>query len=165
MKRARFFDRHGTEIDEHDAYDRSGVLKDGCRMSVPMWLADAARSEHDTERRPAKPVITEGTTDDPLILNRPGWRIPTVQDRRSVVDAYEKYQDDLCTAYLNGNKRGDEDDDEDDDRDTRGSRKIFGPGNHGTASRTVTDMTRDHQQNMSKLYSALDAELQNAWRR
>jgi hypothetical protein len=43
--------------------------------------------------------FTDGRTDDPTALNRPGFRVPVVNDRRAVHDAYAQYQTKLVNAY------------------------------------------------------------------
>ncbi|HZR88425.1 MAG TPA: hypothetical protein VFB02_16580 [Bradyrhizobium sp.] len=40
----KFFDANGNEIDETEAFDHRGVMRDQCAMRVPMWLSDASRS-------------------------------------------------------------------------------------------------------------------------
>jgi hypothetical protein len=75
-----------------DAYDENNVLRDGGRVRVSMLARDAAMSKH-------KPLITDGTNNR-FGLHKPGWRIPTVQDRRAVVrDAYETYETELCSRW------------------------------------------------------------------
>lgn len=103
-RRARYFDSGGREISEHDALD-GNVLRSGISLRVPMWMADAARrqpgdacvTEYGHEGRLRQNSgqltcvqITDGRSNDPMALHRPGFRIPTVNDRRAVHDAYTK---------------------------------------------------------------------------
>jgi hypothetical protein len=87
----------------------------------------------------AKPQFTDGRTTDPTALNRPGYRIPIVQDRRAVHDAYEAYETDLTNAYLGGAQSED-----------------------GTSD-PVSD-SLDHKDKMQDCYAAYDHELTEAWR-
>jgi hypothetical protein len=87
MNKTRYFDSSGSEITERHALDRHGILKDGCTMRVSMQMRDAATK------------ITDGRSDDPMALHRPGFPIPVVNDRRKVVDAYAKYETSLVNAY------------------------------------------------------------------
>ena len=94
-------------MSRHDAYDDDNfktitdldgkptrVLKDRGRVRISMSMRDSV------SLRDAKPQFTDGRTTDPTALNRPGYRIPVVQDRRAVHDAYEAYEADLTNAYL-----------------------------------------------------------------
>jgi hypothetical protein len=44
------------------------------------------RKSFDIDRRADSIQITDGHSDDPMALQRPGWRIPVVSDRRAVHD-------------------------------------------------------------------------------
>jgi hypothetical protein len=50
-------------------------------------------------------------------------------------------------------------------REDRGSPKNFGSGNHSTDSRTLDQITRDKNTQMSAEYAAYDASLSEQWRR
>jgi hypothetical protein len=43
MKKAKYFDKHGTEVSDDDASDGDGVLRDGFSVRVPMTMRDAMR--------------------------------------------------------------------------------------------------------------------------
>src|SRR3984957_11618573 len=87
----KYFDSSGNEIDATLPLDGHGALKNGCSMRAPKTMRAAA----------AKPLITDGS-DNPLGLHRPGFRVPVVNDRRKVVDAYAKYETSLVNAYRVG---------------------------------------------------------------
>jgi hypothetical protein len=87
--KTKYFDANGNEIAEHNALDYRGVLRDGCTIRTPMTLRDA------TARRAR---ITDGT-DNPFGLSKPGFRIRTGDTRQSVVDAYEKYDAEICSRW------------------------------------------------------------------
>jgi hypothetical protein len=134
----------------------------------------------------AKPQFTDGHTTDSLALQRPGWRIPAVNDRRAVTDTYRRVELGQTKAYRIGDKTqcpecfgsGEDEDGEAcsacngngimSERSSRTS-KGFGSSNEGghntpdPASDAQT-MIRDHRANMDRLYAERDAELSNAWR-
>jgi hypothetical protein len=222
--RAKYFDKHGSEIDITDACDRHGVLRNGFAMRVSTTMRDSMRardalvgtgSHGPRGQQPgdictidgsaghlrkvngelvcvplkssdAKPAFTDGhNIVDPAAGLKPGWRMPTVQDRRAVRDAYAAYETSLVNRYrvgdgvqcpdcfgsgeingeacsaCNGNGIMSE-------RSSRTS-KGFGSSNEGghntpdPASDAQT-MIRDHRANMDRLYAERDAELSNAWR-
>jgi hypothetical protein len=78
------------------------ILKDRGRVRISMTMRDSLsalqRSVADDTARDTN-RITDGRSDDPTALNRPGFRVPTVQDRRAVNDAYAEYQNELTNAY------------------------------------------------------------------
>jgi hypothetical protein len=96
MSKARYFDAGGREINERDAVDCNGVLRSGFSLRVPTMMRDAALS--GTRQVVGNNRITDGT-DNPLGLHKPGFRIPVVNDRRAVRDAYAKYETSLVNAY------------------------------------------------------------------
>jgi DNA polymerase IV len=115
--------------------------------------------------------ITDGT-DNPLGLHRPGFRIPVVNDRRAVRDAYAKYETGLVNAYRvsDGEAQCPDCDGsgEDDDGETcatchgRGTvsaseRSSFGSGNEGHRSEDSRSVTRD------QAYRDYDQALSSAW--
>jgi hypothetical protein len=126
----------------------------------------------------AKPQFTDGRSTDPTALNRPGFRVPVVNDRRAVHDAYatdasylrnrykcndgerlcedcggEGYDEDgtVCDT-CNGDGVIDEDDIEDNDTD-----RSDNPD-------PISD-SHKHRQTMDRLYRERDLELTNAWRK
>ena len=98
MTKHKYFDSTGTEIDESSAL-RDGVLRDGCTMRTSMTLRDAAMAR---QQQASTNKITDGRTNDPTALNRPGYRIPVVNDRRATRDAYASYETGLVNAYRCG---------------------------------------------------------------
>ena len=171
-RRAKYFDSGGREIAEHDALDSSGVLRSGFSLRVPTMLRDAALS--GTRQVVGNNRITDGT-DNPLGLHRPGFRIPVVNDRRAVRDAYQSYETSLVNAYRvsDGEAQCPDCDGggEDDDGDTcatchgRGSVSAserstgdgFGSGNEGHRSEDSRSVTRD------QAYRDYDQALSSAW--
>jgi hypothetical protein len=79
-----------------DIFDEQNVLRDGKSVRVSMQARDAAMLRHVNSR----PRITDGRSNDPMALHRPGFRVPAMNDRRSVVrDAYETYERELCSRW------------------------------------------------------------------
>jgi hypothetical protein len=164
MNRSRYFDSSGNEIDAALALDGHGALRNGCSMRVPTTMRDAARQ--------ALPLITDGRSDDPMALHRPGFRVPVVNDRRKVVDAYAKYETGLVNAYRVSDGEAQcpdcDGDGEDNDGETcatchgRGAvsareRSSFGSGNEGHRSEDSRSVTRD------QAYKDYDQALSSAW--
>jgi hypothetical protein len=91
-----------TRYSDDEVYDSRGVLKDGRAVRVPLMLRDSLRQQD------ARPRITDGRSDDPTALNRPGFRVPTVQDRRKVADAYAEraFEDENAWRSMAGGPRG-----------------------------------------------------------
>jgi hypothetical protein len=166
MSKTRYFDSSGSEIDAAHALDCHGALRNGCSMRVPTTMRDAARQ--------ALPRITDGRTDDPMALHRPGFRIPVVNDRRAVRDAYAKYETGLVNAYRvsDGEAQCPDCDGsgEDDDGETcatchgRGTVSARerstgeGFGNEGHRSEDSRSVTRD------QAYKDYDLALSSAWK-
>jgi hypothetical protein len=113
--------------------DDDKILKDGESVRISMTMRDSLDNNRITD---AKPQFTDGRTTDPTALNRPGYRIPAVNDRRAVHDAYAKYQDELVNAY-------------------RAPVPVSEAQDHRA---TVDSKTID------QLYAERDAELADAWR-
>jgi hypothetical protein len=150
-----------------DAFDKNGVLKDGKSLRVPLTMRDSAARGNNR--------ITDGRTDDPTALNRPGFRVPVVNDRRSVNGAYAKYETGLVNAYRVGDGKTCPDcggDGEDDDgkpcakchgrgavsASERGTGKVLGSGNEGHRSEDSRSVTRD------QAYRDYDLALSSAWK-
>jgi hypothetical protein len=192
MKHRSYFDATGREVTADDALDRHGSLRDTFSMRIPTIFRDSKVTGAGSKADKANSNrITDGRTDDATALHRPGFRVPVVNDRRSVRDAYATYERSLVNAYRIGDGKQcpvcegageDEDgnecercegtgtiskakDEREDDRGSRKASKHFGSTNESHHdSRTLDQVMRDHEANMSKLYSALDAELTQAWR-
>jgi hypothetical protein len=151
ISRHKYFDKYGTEVSDDDAFDRHGTLRNGFSMRVPTTMRDAMRA------RDAKPQFTDGHSTDPLALQRPGWRIPVVNDRHAVHDAYQRYETALVNAYRVGDGvqcaeclgSGEGPDGEG-----------FGSGNEGG----YRDPASDSRQVKDQAYRAYDNDLENAWR-
>jgi hypothetical protein len=96
---------------DDDLFDSNGILRDGARLRVPMQARDAARMTERQRHRQVEDTlrsvntrgrITDGRTDDPTALNRPGFRVPEIQDRRGVLDARQQYQTQIQNRYKCG---------------------------------------------------------------
>jgi hypothetical protein len=129
------------------------VLKDKGRLRVSLTMRDSLSPLQrsvagDTARD--NNHITDGRSDNPTALNRPGFRVPVVNDRRAVHDAYATYDSELCSRYRCNDGKG------------------FGSPNEGgydTLDSASDSRTLDQsRQMMDRLYRERDAELQNAWR-
>ena len=96
-----------------------------------------------------EPLITNGRSVDPLALHRPGFRVPVVNDRRAVRDAYQHYETELCNRWRAGNEEAEH-------FECQASAEINGC--------THADVLRDHSANMSRTYQDYDADIEKAWR-
>jgi hypothetical protein len=169
--------------------DDDKILKDGESLRVSMTTRDSRLSPLQRSvaastgsRQDAKPAFTDGhNLVDPAAGLKPGYRMPTVQDRSRVHDAYDKADRIARNRYKCGDQEsvcpdcdGDGDIDgeqcdrcggdgtvsEADDKSRFGSRNEGGDPDPTSDSRT-----RDqHRQTMDRLYAERDAELANAWR-
>jgi len=93
--------RNGHEVDEDEALDADGVLRDGFSVTVPMTMRDdltplqrsvALNGLHD-----ARVTDADGTTAG---LHRPGYRIVDAKDARAAVErAYDEYRRWICDAW------------------------------------------------------------------
>jgi hypothetical protein len=144
MSKAKYFDHHGLEIDEHRAIDCQGVLRDGFSMRIRMQVRDSANSLG------TEPLITNGRSLDPLGLHRPGFRVPVVNDRRAVRNAYQHYETELCNRWRAGNEEAE-----------RFECLAASAEINGCAHANVL---RDHNANMSRTYQDYDADIEKAWR-
>jgi hypothetical protein len=123
--------------------DEDKILKDGERVRISMTMRDSLRSQD------AKPQFTDGRTTDPTALNRPGFRVQVVNDRRAVRDAYADYETDLVNAF-----RGEE---------RFSSTYTHDPAQNARRSDSLTTLNQ-HRQTMDRLYRERDAEMADAWR-
>jgi hypothetical protein len=161
---------------DDDAFDERGILRDGRSVRVSMQMRDAAMTRHTGQRQQtsSKNRITDGT-GNPLGLHRPGWRIPTVQDRRATRDALQRYETQISNRFKcgDGERLCDDCDGEgfvdgivcdacgsdgvlpEDERGTC-AKSNFGSTNEG--ARSDSAMTRE------QLYDAYDRELGEMWR-
>jgi hypothetical protein len=177
----RYFDTiTGSEIGAARAFDRDGVLRDGFTMRVPMRFRDAGTGSHD-----AKPQFTDGhNIVDPAAGLKPGYRMPVVQDRTKVHDAYAKADRQMRNRYKCGDQEnicedcdGEGYDEDGDVCDTCNGTGVmpeveaedegtsrFGSNNDPDPASDSRTLDRHHQM-MDRLYRERDAELQNAWRR
>ena len=80
--------------------DDDNILQDGQSFRVSMTQRDSLSplQRSVAVARDSKPVITDGRTTDPTALNRPGFRVPTVNDRKATRDAYAEkdFQDSVA---------------------------------------------------------------------
>jgi hypothetical protein len=197
MKTIKYFDRHGTEVsDDDDRMLKDGErLRVSMTMRDALWPTGAG--EHaprgaavgdlctlngwpgtlrcgadgelfcDIGRKDAVPAFTDGHTTDQLALQRPGWRIPVVQDRRAVHDAYQQYEAGLVNAYRVGEHTGSGGRRDGASSDGDGTRTPLSRSSHtskGDGTPSDSRSLDQHHQNMDRLYRERDAELTNAWR-
>jgi hypothetical protein len=168
-----------TDDDAYDAFDGSGVLKDGRSYKVPMRFADrVSRSAHDRFAR-----IHDGNGNSGAALQRPGFRVADSIARDEAWVAYQRYEaaiqnewrnlrltefssrsasskentsnQDKSESYLSGV------DDEQVQALQRGGNYELGPRRQNTDPATLI---RDHQQRMAALYAERERELQEQWR-
>ncbi len=133
----RTYQRH--DLDDNDAYDENGSLKDGHALVVPLRMMDAMQKDVHEHFSSAK--VTDGAGDSGLSLHRPGFRISnTITRDRSIYDAYDA---EMASAYKNVGARDREALDQCVDR-------------QGDAA-SVTD-------DRSAAYQEYEHRIQNAWR-
>ena len=152
-----------------DEFDENNILRDGKSVRVSMQARDAAMSRH-------RGRVTDGRSNDPMSLHRPGFRVPVVNDRRAVRDAYSQYETGLVNAYRvgdgtqcptcfgSGKINGEDCDDCDSSgvmperkSTSKGGGKGFGGGNEGHRSEDSRSVTRD------QAYRDYDQALSSAW--
>jgi hypothetical protein len=169
---------------DDDAFDSSGVLKDGRSYKVPMRFADgvSGSARNDLAR------IHDGNGNTGVALQRPGFRVADQYVRDEVEVAYQQYEVAIQNEWRTvrfadfgspgiGSKENaynhqkpesylsDLDADVDErvkalDRQRDGVRER-GPRQQSSDAMTLI---RNHQQRMTTLYAAYDAELEQAWR-
>jgi hypothetical protein len=148
-----------------DQFDDDGVLRDGAVYRVPLSMRDGRpplRADADTATGaytgPA--IFTDGRSNDPTAGCRPGWRIPIINDRRAVRDAYAEYENALKDAY----RQQDGEDEDGDECEACGGYGVVNE-DHSHADRRPLDQTiQDHRTQMNQLYADRDAELSQMWR-
>lgn len=156
MSRARFFDRTGKEVSASDALHRDGsTLRDGFTARIATQFRDASASRH-------RPLITDGSGNSGLALHKPGYRIPTNDSRRSIIeDSYAAYEREITHRYKCGDEEkvcpdcgGDGGDEAGDTCETcngsgtvsareRSTGEGFSSGNEGHRSEDSRSVTRD----------------------
>jgi hypothetical protein len=105
MKRSRYFDSRGREVDAQDATDARGVLRSGFSLRVPMSARDSASRKHFADGRAFWDANRDGflVTDgrnNPLNGCRPGFRVADIPiNRKALSDAHSSYLNDLQNAY------------------------------------------------------------------
>jgi len=168
------------------------VLKDKGRFRVSLIMRDTLsplqRSVADETARDnnritdgSKPVMTDGHSTDPLALQRPGWRIPVVNDRRVVTDTYRRVELGQTKAYRLGDSMqcsecfgsGEGPDGEDCDacngtgimpERSKGGKGFGSTNEGGYDTPDPASDSRTHRQTLDKLYRERDEELSNMWR-
>jgi hypothetical protein len=162
--RAKYFDNRGTEISADDAFDRHGALRNGFAMRVPTTMRDAMRA------RGAKPQFTDGhNLIDPAAGLNPGGRMPVVQDRTKVRDAYQRYQTSVTNAYRVGDGEQCPEcfgsgEDEDVECNACGSTGIMPDRRSRAVTGRSNDPASDSRSLKDQAYQSYDHDLQNAWR-
>jgi hypothetical protein len=158
------------------------ILKDGGRVRISMTMRDSlsplqrAVAASTGSRQHAKPSFTDGySIVDPAAGLKPGYRMPTTQDRSRVHDANDKADRQMRNQYKCGDQESvcpdcDGDgyiDGEQCDRcggdgtvPEAGDKSRFGSRNEGGDPDPASDA-----QTMDRLYRERDAELSEMWRR
>jgi hypothetical protein len=154
---------------------RGEVEGDLCtRNGWPGILARGADGELfcDIGRKDALPQFTDGYNFvDPAAGMKPGWRMPVVQDRRAVHDAYaasDAYQRNRYKCS-DGDTLCDDCDGDGVDQDGNVCDTCCGtgimPDSNGNGNGGDPDPTSDSRSVKDQAYSTYDAELSNAWRK
>jgi len=159
----RTYQRH--DIDDEDAYDENGILKDGHALVVPLRMMDAMQKDIHEHFSGAK--ITDGA------FHKPGFRVSaTVTRDRSIYDSYDA---EVASAYKNvgaveSEVRGQR---EGDSCTVKSGQGLYGPeGSPGhlqmvegelvcVADSKLSDAMRDERE---ATYQAYQNRIQNAWR-
>ena len=170
---------------DDDAFDGSGVLKDGRSYKVPVQFMDTvSRSVRNRFAR-----IHDGNGDSGAALQRPGFRVADAFARDEAKVAYQQYEAAIQNEWRNirpadfggpgigpNENTCSQDKPEnylsDLDADVDEHVKAFDRQRDGTTEREprrqcsdAATLMREHQQRMATLYAARDRELQNEWRR
>jgi hypothetical protein len=153
--------------------DDDKILKDGARLRVSMTMRDSLsplQRSVAASTQDAKPQFTDGhSIVDPAAGLKPGWRMPTVQDRTQVHDAYAKADRQMRNRYKCGDGEQLCDGCGGDGVDQDGNACDACHGKGVTSDKLLPDPASDHrpldhQANMDQLYREHDAQLSNAWR-
>jgi hypothetical protein len=152
--------------------DDDKILKDGQSLRISMTMRDSLSPLQRSVADSANNRITDGRTTDPNALNRPGFRVPVVNDRRAVRDAYAAYETSLVNRYRVGDGMqcpdcfgSGEDEDGGDCPMCKGSGVLPGGNGDDLPDPASDNRTIDqHKQTMDQLYRERDEELSNAWR-
>jgi hypothetical protein len=171
---------------QHNDEDDHGVLKDGQRLRVPMYAMDSVQKA--IAREALRVTDGSGGTQG---LHRPGFRIPTTDaDDDAVCAAHADYQRELCDSWkkpvgfggdpsiTGAGEHGQQGSREGDPCMRDGLAGVLRMGAAGlycdigddepddaSDNRSVQQIIRDHQERMSDVYAAHDAEISQAWRR
>src|SRR5262249_4880124 len=114
-RRLEVIDRSGRLVDDDDAFDARGVIRDGYGLRGPLMLADSnqkavksdARGKKVTQFHPfgrVKSTFEEEEadsmmTDAEFALHRPGYRTSTAVNDDAAVEAYHQYVADQANAW------------------------------------------------------------------
>jgi hypothetical protein len=166
MIRARYFTHDGHETDASHALDDRGILRSGFVMRTMMRDSNTTRGAR----------FVDGNGNSGLVLHKPGYRIPTNDSRRSIVeDSYAAYEREITHRYKCGDQEkvcpdcgGDGADEDGDTCQTcngsgtvsareRSTGEGFGSGNEGHRGEDSRSVTRD------QAYRDYDQALSSAW--
>ena len=133
----RTYQRH--DLDDKDAYDENGSLKDGHALVVPLRMMDAMQK--DVHEHFSRAKVTDGAGNTGLALRRPGYRIADgIQRDMSVYAAYDAEAE---AAYKNV-----------------GAGKREALGQCVDPQEDATSVTGDR----SAAYREYESRMRNAWR-
>jgi hypothetical protein len=104
-KLTRYFNSDGLEIEECEALDRDGILKDHCSTRVPLMLRDGKTV--NPALSPVQRAIASRTQDRSLLTdghgdqsgNRPGYRLMRTDNRQAIHDALARYENEITNRY------------------------------------------------------------------
>lgn len=149
--------RDGRQITEEEALNANGAIRDHVTIRVPLTMRDSLsplqRAIAASTARDAK--FTDGRTNDPTALNRPGWRIRVGDNRQAIKDALAEYQSELVNRWRKPKQET--------SHDALTEHESY-EAPHRADARTLDQMVRDHRVNMQQLHAMYDAEISQMWR-
>jgi len=113
-RRFQVFDARGRPVDDDDAFDERGVIRDGYGMRVPLEFMDSTQKAVRTDARKkvtqfdpfgrVKSTYEEEEansmmTDAELALHRPGYRTSATVNDDEAVKAYNEYVRNLTDSW------------------------------------------------------------------
>jgi hypothetical protein len=166
--------RNGHDVDEDEALDERGILKDGYAVSTSMFAMDAV------QRSVAHARVTDGS-GDPSGLHRPGPRVIADAAMRDAKQAaYDEYRRDIENAWRGDAKEtwgevGDQCTVREGGRDEGSPGHLRRVGNRlvcvpdkptrrASDGLTLDALEAQHRQNMADVYAAYDARIREMWR-
>jgi hypothetical protein len=168
----------GRDVDEDEALDERGSLRDGYAVTVPMTMRDGGMTplqrsvaEHAARLHDGRARVTDADGGT-LGLHRPGYRIAdNAAMRDAKQQALDEYENWLTNAWRRGPEVGDArkivkrdpqgriaasyEEENDDDNELRDAASHDGM--------TLDELQRDHQRSMAREYQAYDNRIEQQW--